>query len=133
MKINNKKNILSNNNGQALVTLLFFMIIAILLTSASIVIMFTNSLSANSVQQADTSYYIAESGVENAILRLLRDPGYTGETLTIGDGNAIIQVDGINPVIATSTGTLGNFKHTIQITGTYNNNVFSITGWKELY
>lgn len=132
MKLIYKKN-LKNKNGQALITLLFFMIIAILITSASIVIMFTNSFSASNIEQADMSYYIAESGAENAILRLLRDPSYAGETLVIGDGNATIQASGNNPVTATSTGTFGNFKHAVQIIGNYNNNVFSVTSWKELY
>lgn len=127
------KNIKCNQKGQALITLLFFMVIALLVTTASIVIMFTNSGSANILQQSDNSYYIAESGMENAILRLLRNPNYIGETLSIGDGNATIQVTGINPYTIISVGKEGNFKHTIQASANYTNDVLSVSNWKELY
>lgn len=121
------------NKGQALITLLFFMIIALIVTTASIVIMFTNSGSANIIQQTDNSYYIAESGMENAILRLIRDPNYRGETLSIGDGSATVQINGSNPYTLVSVGQDGNFKHTIQVSANYTNDVLNISDWKEIY
>ncbi len=123
----------NKQKGQVLVTLLFFMVIAIIITSAAVVVIFINNLSGTSLQQGNLSYYVAESGIENALLRLLRDPNYPGETLTIGSGTAVISVTGVNPKIATATGTLGNFVRKIQVTANYTNNILTVTSWKEIY
>ena len=62
-----------NERGQALVTLLFFVIISTIITSAAIVIILVNSTSVAKAQAGISAYYAAESGIENAFLRLLRD------------------------------------------------------------
>lgn len=120
------------NQGQALVTLLFFMIFAITITSAAVVVVISNSLAASKFDQGNVTFYIAESGIENALMRLLRDPNYSGETLTIEGGNAIIQVSGTNPKTITSQGTIGNFSRTIQVRVDYTNNILSVQSWKEI-
>ena len=119
-------------NGQALVTLLFFVLISLTITSAAIIIIIANSLSANSFQEGTKAYYTAESGVENALLRLLRDPNYTGETLTIGTTTAKVTVTGTNPKTIVSVGQDGNFERTVQAQATYNNGFYTFSGWKEL-
>src|SRR4051794_27624872 len=91
-------NIGNFQNGQALITLLFFAIIALTVTSASTIMVLANSLSGTKFQQGSVAYEIAQSGVENAILRLLRDPTYTGETMSVGSGTVVIQ--------ATSSGSI---------------------------
>jgi len=53
-------------------------------------------------QQSDQGRSLAEAGVEEAALRLLRDPGYHGGTLVIDDKNVIISVTGDGPKIITS-------------------------------
>lgn len=121
-----------SNNGQALVTLLFFMIIAITVTSGAVVIILSNSLSASKFDQGNSAYYIAESGIENALIRLLRNPNYSGETLPIDTGNAIIQISGSNPITITSVGTLNNLSRTIQATVDYTNNILTVQSWKEI-
>src|ERR1700722_5696827 len=70
--------------GQALITLLFFAIVGITVTSAAVVMILVNSLSGTKQQQGDIAYDIAQSGAENGLIRLLRDPSYTGETLAVG-------------------------------------------------
>ncbi len=122
----------SNNTGQALVTLIFFTVIAIMIATASISIITGSSTATGSIEQEETSYYTAESGVENAILRLLRDPNYTGETLSINNGTATITVTGSNPYTITSIGSLGVIKRTVQVVVSYNNNILSITSWKTI-
>lgn len=123
----------SGQSGQALVTLLFFCIIALTITTASVVLVLSNSIAATSISQADIAYSIAESGAENATLRLLRDPSYTGETLAINGGLATIQVSGPNPYNIISSGEIGNFKRTISATVSYTNNTLTVTSWKESY
>ena len=120
------------NQGQALVTLLFFMIIAITVTSGAVMIMLSNSLSASKFDQGNSTYYVAESGIENALIRLLRDPNYTGETLPVDSGNAIISISGTNSKTIISIGKIGNFSRTIQVTADYTNNILTIQSWKEI-
>jgi hypothetical protein len=118
--------------GQALVTLLIFMVIAVTVTAAAVSLVIINSVSTSKTQQAALVYSVAESGAENAVLRLLRNPFYTGETLAIGDGTAVITVTGTNPKIITSTGTIGTFKRTIEIQVSLTNNIMTIQSWKEI-
>src|SRR5436190_1663094 len=80
--VENKK----SQSGQTLVILILFVIIAILITTASTFTLIVNIRGADKVLQSDVTYDIAESGVENAILKLLRDPSYSGETITVGSG-----------------------------------------------
>ena len=121
-----------NEVGQALVTLLIFMVIAITVTAAAVSLVVINSVSTSKTQQASLVYSVAESGAENGLLRLLRNPFYTGETLSVGDGEAVITVTGTNPKIITSVGTIGNFKRTIEIQVDFTNNIMTIQSWKEI-
>lgn len=124
----------SRQSGQTLLTLLFFMVIAISITTAAVIMIMTNSLSTTRLEEGTTAYYIAESGVENALIRLLRDPSYTGETLPVGLGSTVISVTNNGGVYTiTSTGTGGNFTRKIQAVASYTNNVLTISSWVEIY
>ena len=126
--------------GQALVTLLIFMIVGITVTSAAVVIILTNSVAASKVEQGTTAYYVAESGAENGLLRLLRNPTYCGETLPIDSGTATIEVSdggggcsGTNPITVTSTGKIGNFSRKVQVIATFVDNILTVDSWKEVF
>ena len=129
-----KKIIKIKKNGQALITLLFFVVIALTITSAAIIIIITNSISASKLEEGVTAYYTAESGIENALIRLLRDTDYAGETLTVGTGTAVVTVTDTSADTKTvvSVGQNGNFKRTVQAQMTYNNGYYSFSNWKEL-
>lgn len=119
--------------GQALVSLLFFVLIAITVTTSAIFVLYTSSLSASENEQGINAYYIAEAGIENAILKLLRDPNYTGETLTIENGTATIQVINGSPITIVSEGKSGNSLKKIQTEMLYNNYKLEVISWKEIY
>lgn len=121
--------------GQALVTLLFFMVIAVTITSAAVVIIVTNSLAASQFEEGNDAYNIARSGAENALLRLARDPFYTGETLSVDGGTVTVSVtSGPTPVItATGSAIFHGAIRTIQVNTVYNNDVLTISSWKEIY
>lgn len=118
--------------GQALLTLLVFMIVAVTITTGAIVIIFVNSQSTTKYEESQRAYFTAESGIENAAIRLLRDTTYTGETMAVDDGTATVQVSGSGPYTVVSKGKIGNFTRTIQATMSYTNNVLSVTSWKEI-
>ena len=119
--------------GQTLVMLLVFMTMAITATTAAVLMAIVNSQSTLKLDQGNSALAIAESGAENALMRLLRDPAYSGETLSVGGGTAKIDVqDGAVPVV-TSVGKNGAFTRTVQIQTMYSNNVLAIVSWKEIY
>ena len=118
--------------GQILVTLLFFMVISITIVSAAVVMIIANTSGASSVERGLEAYYIAESGAENGILRLLRNPAYTGETLAVGDGSAEISVTGVEPRTITSIGRSGDHVRTIEVVIGYTNNVLEVQSWREI-
>lgn len=125
------------NRGQALITLLFFTIIGVTVTSAAVVMILVNSLSGTKQQQGEIAYEVAASGAENGIIRLLRNPSYTGEVLPVGSGSATITVTGSgtsgDPYIILSKGTTGIFVREVQVTATYQGNLLTVTSRKELY
>ena len=117
-----------------LVTLLFFVVIATIIISSAVVAIIVNSTATSQFQEGNTVYYVAESGVENAMIRLLRDPAYQGETIFIADGIATISATAIgNSYVINSTGSIGNFRRKIEVIVQNSNNKFSIQSWKEVF
>jgi hypothetical protein len=121
-----------NHKGQALITLLFFIVIAVTITSAAIILILVGSVSATKLQEGTKSYYIAESGIENALMRLIRNPSYTGETLPVGDGSVEISVTGASPYTITAIGGVGEYRRTIRATAQYVTGYLSVTSWEEI-
>ena len=123
--------------GQALVALLVFVVIAVMVIFGSIAITSTNTEGATVFQQGIIARQIAETGVENALLKLLRDPSYTGETIPVDEGayqgSAAVTItgDSLNKTIQ-SIGTAGNFQHKIVVKITYNNGVQTIISWQDI-
>ncbi len=120
--------------GQTLIMLLFFTLIGITVVTAAAFIIITNAKGSAKLQQSTVAYSIAQSGAENAMLQLLRNPAYQGEVMTIGDGTATIQVSSNSATFTiTSTGQSGNFIKKVQVTGTYQNYVITFSPIKEIY
>lgn len=119
--------------GQTLVFLLVFMAMAITVTTAAVLVIISNSQAASKLEQSLTAYAAAEAGAENALLRLLRNPAYTGETLTMGEAVATISATGTNPKVILSIATYKNFQRQIQVTATYISGILTVTSWQEIY
>lgn len=120
--------------GQALVMLLVFMVVAITITSAAVVIVVLNSQTASRAEQSLAAYQLAEGAVENALIRLLRDPAYTGETLTIPQGGTtIVTVTGTNPKTIVSSAAVGDFLRRIRVVANDNAGVLVVTAWTEQF
>lgn len=125
------KKIFLLQKGQTLIILLLYMEIAIIITTAAIASVVTNALGTDKVYQGTATVDVAESGAETAILKLIRDPSYTGETLTVNGGTASISVTGTNPKVVISKGTFGNFTRSIVATVEMSNNTLTVLSWKE--
>ena len=118
--------------GQALVSLLVFIATATIITAAATTVTLINSQTTGKFAQGESALTIAQTGADNAILRILRDPNgtYTGEgPITIGSGTATITVGGSSVKTIISEGQDGNFIRKIQVVGTFVNNTFTVSSW----
>lgn len=122
-----------HHQGQALISLIIFTAIATTVITATVLLSVVNATSASTAELGAQAYGLAESGAENALIRILRDPNYTGETLTIGSGQATMTVAGTSPKTISSVGTLGAFQREIQVVVLLTNGVVSIQSWREVY
>ena len=118
-----------NHKGQALVTLLLFVLVAMTAITSAITTVISNTRAASVEQQGIDAYYVAEAGAENALMRLLRDPNYSGEVLPVGNNSATITVSGST---ITSVGQVSNLLRTVQVITSYNNSQLTISSWKEI-
>lgn len=119
--------------GYLAVTLLVFVVASIIIITASVSMSIANLQAVSAYEEGTEAYTVAEAGAENALLRLLRDPSYSGETLTVGTGTSTITVSGTNPQTIRSVGVVGTKKRTLQVVVDRTNGLISITSWNEVY
>jgi hypothetical protein len=121
----------SNESGQTIIALLIFMLVAMTVTLAAIAIAITNIHSNNSFTSGELALQNAQSGVENALILLERNPSYSGGSMTLDNGTATITVSGSGTLNIVSVGSIGNFRRTITATATDTANVLTLTNWSE--
>ncbi len=124
---------MKNERGQALVVLLFFMAMALTVTSVAIVANIVNSTTTTRVQEGVATEQYAQSAAENALLRLLRDPSYVGETLTVGMGTVTVNVTGSGTKTITAVATNGNFTRKVVVQATVVNGILNVLSWREVF
>lgn len=123
---------MNHEKGQALIVLVCFALIASTIIASTVLISIATGSASGKTQEGTIAYNNAESGIENALLRLLRDPSYTGETLAIGQGSAVITVTGTNPKTIVSQGVEGSYRRTLQAIASDSAGVLTVTSWREL-
>lgn len=84
--------------------------------------------------ESGQAFYAAESGVHDAIKRLLRDGNCACiYDLLINAARVSVRVEGENPKIITSTGRVGRKQRTLQVTATRDSNQkLTYSFWKEI-
>jgi len=124
-----------DQKGQTLIALLIFMLLAILITTTAVTLTIINVAGNNQVNFGELARQAAETGAENAMLQLERDPSYSGETMNINSATtATITVSGTTTRTITSVGTvagIGTFKRTVVVTASYSGLAFTVTNWVE--
>jgi hypothetical protein len=118
--------------GQTLVLLLVFVMVTIAITTAATFIIATNSLSTTAVSQGLVTKQMAETGAEKALLQLLRDPNYKGETFSVDSGTVVASVSGTTNLTIISTAVNGDFTKRVEVKATYSNNVLTPGSWKDI-
>jgi len=122
---------MKKQQGQALITLIFFTVIAVTIITAAVSVLFANNLSTSNAEIGQEAYQAAESGVEDGLLKLLRDPAYSGPSYNIGTETTVSITGGVNKTI-TSTGTAGGTTRKIEVQTEYNIGVTQINSWREI-
>ena len=128
------KKFIKSNSGQALVTILFIGVIGITVATAAAVFILQNMKSTSITEQGVDAYYVAESGIQEALIRKLRDSSYSGtlpnQPLSVGGGSVIISTTSSG--LVTAIGTYNGNVRKIQVQTVYNNGVLTISSWKEI-
>ncbi|KKR85163.1 MAG: hypothetical protein UU34_C0035G0006 [Candidatus Curtissbacteria bacterium GW2011_GWA1_41_11] len=75
-KIHNTKYKIQLKPAQALVALLVFVSIATIVTAGATTVTIINSQNTTKFSLGEEALYIAQSGADNAILRIIRNPSY---------------------------------------------------------
>lgn len=120
-------------HGQAMVTVLFVCIIGMSIMTGALYGVY-NAIGMSSQSELGLlAGSAAETGIENALIRFIRDPSYTGETMQL-DANrkVIISVGGTPKTTITATGSVGSVTRRIQAIVYYNNGVFTIESWSDI-
>ena len=118
--------------GSVLITLMIFVVVSLIIVSAAVLLVVDSTVISTNQQVGTTAVSVAESGIENAMLRLLRNPSYTGEVVAVGSGTATITVTGSAPITILSVGRIGDFERKVQVTAVRQSGVLTITSWKEV-
>jgi hypothetical protein len=120
-------------SGIALVSVLVFTALAMIVISMSTVLGVSSMGLNQGLIQSQSALYLAETGAENALLQLLRNPDYTSESLTLSEGTATISVSGTNPKIIDVVGKSIIFERKIRISVNYENGIMSVNSWQEVF
>lgn len=126
------KSFFINTKGQAMVTVLVFAVVTITIATAAIFMTLNIASSQSSISSSSSVYLYAETGMENALLRLLRDPAYSGEVMQIGSAEITTSVTNGSDYTITSSARDGSYLRTIQVQASVTNGILSIDNWKEV-
>lgn len=116
-----------------MIVLLIFVTVAMMVSFAAAGLTMYSLTTGSNREVSLLAQQSAESGMENALLRLLRDPSYSGETLTLGTGTATITVTGSSTKTITSVGVAGNFQWTVRTSATYTSGILVIEPWTDVF
>ena len=122
-----------NQKGQTLVSLLIIIAVTILAVASAIVSASLSSTTAITTI-SDKVYYSAETGAEEALIKLLRDPSYPGETLGLSGINVEITVSSPSPTekVITSIASTNSIKRRVDVSVQFLNNILTVTSWDEM-
>jgi type II secretory pathway component PulK len=131
-----KVNYLKSKYGQAMIAILLVVALALIFITTTAVIYTSEADFSFNTRKSNEVYYNGEAALENAIIRIIRNPNYLGETLTLDDGSAIISVSiGPSPTQKTinikSISNSHKFIRNIQAIIDTNNHVVSLVSWRE--
>ena len=118
--------------GNILVVVLVLMVVGITIASMSLALVISTTQSLGGAMESDRIRVAAEGGVENAILNVLRNPSYSGESLVI-DGLTVVTTvtQGANTTVI-ATVTSGTHRQRYQVVLQRVSGVLTVTSWQQI-
>jgi|SRR3989344_98231 len=116
------------DSGQALISLIMISGISLIILTGAILVAVIAAQSSLTTRQSTQSRVSAESGIENAAIRLLRNPAYAGEILNIDSNTVTINI-AANKI--DSQGKVGSVIKRIESDFQLNNSILRILSWKD--
>ena len=118
--------------GHILIAVLLLMLIGVFAITVAATMVVTTTQSQGARLESSSLRSAAESGVENAILGLLRSPSSSGSAITV-DGIAVttVVVPG-SPSVITATAVGDRQRHVYRATVDRVNGMLSITSWTQV-
>jgi len=115
--------------GTALISLIMTSAISLVVLTGAVLVVVIQSRSSLAVRQNTQGQALADFGVENAAIRLLRDPNYAGESLNIDSNTVTISVAASK---INSSAKVGQIIKMVESGFQYNNNILTIFSWQSV-
>ena len=120
------------NKGQALIPVLIIMLITMIL-GVGVLHLSIGSLLLNSYWLEGEKVLMATEGaLENGLMRILRNPGYSGESLQINEINCTIETSGQAPVVMTAECSSLRSKRRLQAEVSFINGEMLVSNYQEV-
>ena len=123
-------------DGQALVGLLSFMAVGVIVISAAVVTTLVNTQTTSSYFLGERNFSFAESGAEDANLRLLRNPNFVNSTTTYSlfspTVSVILGVSGASSKTIAITAQFDGLIRKFQATGSFSGTVYTPSTLQEI-
>ncbi len=114
----------------AILVVIMALSIFIIISMSLFITTLSQQVIANNNVRSSQSYYVAEAGIEDALLRLLKDPSFVGSyELTVGDKKSQVE---INPIGTSrrvlSTGNVSRRIRKLEVIYSISN----VASWREI-
>lgn len=118
--------------GQALIMVILIGIIALIAVVSAATLVISELKKNTAVSFGVSQYQITYGALENALMRLLRDPNYTGETVMLGSSTCVVTVSGSLAKTVEVRCSDGTYSRKIGATVTFTNGVMAVSGISEI-
>lgn len=122
---------LTQQAGYVLTALLVFMVVILLITTTTVLVSISTLQGELFFDSGMRAVIAADSGAENAILRILRDPTYVGETMQIEGTDVVVTVSSGSPQLVTVVADSGSFERTVQVELERVEGMLQVNSWLE--
>lgn len=119
--------------GQVLVSVLIFMSFGLVIITMSAALTVINMQNTMKYAESARALNYAEAGAEEGIMRLIRDPSYSGGTLPLDSAVITLTVltNGTNKTL-TSTAVYNGFTKKVLVQLSLAGGIVSVTTWNEI-
>ena len=125
---------LKTNMAQAMLVAILMITAAALAIALAVATISSSEVKiAVAFRDSSKAYYLAESCLENTLMRMARTTTSEPLSFTLPSGSCTIKIVGSAPYEVTATASAGKAVRKIRATVSVNNEVLNIESWGEIY